>query len=147
MIHRIVGKFLKDSAAIRNRVGSRIYLERVPQDAPAGERLVISKISGERFYTLDNEADATNAIMEVACYADDPTRAESLWDLVRNRLSGYHGEVTYLSNGSDATTWISSTIIRDGMDVTDPNDASDKWKFGYSGDFSIYYHHAVPDHT
>lgn len=147
MIHRIVGKFLKDSAAIRNRVGSRIYFERVPQDAASGERLVISKISGERQYSLENEIGATNAVMEVACYADDPTRAESLWDLVRNRLSGYHGNVTYLSGGEDATTWISSTIIRDGMDVTDPNDASDKWKFGYSGDFSIYYHHAVPDHT
>ena len=147
MIHRIVGKFLRDSQAISTRVGTRIYFERVPQKAPGGERLVISKISGERFYTLENESDATNAIVEVACYADSTTAAESLFQLVRNRLSGYYGNVTYLSDGEEATTWISSTIVRDGIDVTDPDDASDQWRFGYSADFSIFYTQAVPDHA
>lgn len=153
MIHSIIGKFLHDSDAIRNRVsgpdGARIWPEHAPQvtKKKTGEHIVISDLGGDTLNTLENESEAANSVVQVACYSDSTTKAWSLWQLVRNRLSGYYGDVTYLEDGEEATTWISATVIRKAMDVTDPDDSSDTWKYGYSADFNVFYHQTVPDHT
>lgn len=147
MIHRIIRKLLYDSTSLRARVATRFYAEHAPERA-SGEYVIISEIGGEIFNSLENEIGTTNAIVQVDCYSTTTTKARELYEMVRNRMSGYRGDVTYPGlDGNDATDTVSITMLRKGMEVTDPSDASDDWKYGYSADFNVIYTHTIPTHT
>lgn len=147
MIHRIIGKYLRDSAEVRNRVGVQTYAEHAPERT-TGEHLIISEVSGDVINLLTNEAPKAHSMVQINCYADKAHKARELYELVRNRLSGFKGNVDYLDDdGTESTTLLEVQLVRKGMEITDPEDASDNWKYAYSADFSCYYTQTAPTHT
>lgn len=148
MIYRIIGKLLHDSAAIRDRVGTRIYFEHRPASDPlAGEYIVIRFISGAANNHLENEADCAEGDVQVDFYGQTVTDAERGYSLIRNRLSGFDAEVTYLgSDGAEASADVQCNLLRPGMLVSTPADASDQWAYQFSADFQVFYSQTVPTH-
>lgn len=149
MIERLLYAFLRDSEAVRDRVGGRIYAGHAPANTqgPVIILRVVSRIRDDK-YSLDNEIGVTESIVQVDCYDERPALAYELFELVRNRLSGYSGEVTHTAaNGSETTTFIlSATIMREGEIYESPQDASDQWINRYSADFRIFHTQTVPTH-
>lgn len=151
MIHRIIGKYLRDSDAIRDAVaecnGTGFFFERAPQNT-TGRHIIISEVTGSVFNALTNEIGTTASVVQVNAYGRTPAEARQLGQLCRNRLSGFAGNVDYLTDsGTEATAYISVTQQRKGIDITDPEDASDKWKYAHSADYLVFHPQTVPDHT
>lgn len=148
MIYRILYSLLNGSPDIRNRVGSRIYPERVPAGV-AGECIVISHISSEVESHLLNESDCAIPTMQIDFYSNSTSKAHSGYQLIRNLLSGYSGDVAHLSDdGGEETTHISScNLISPGMLEEEPADGSDQWIYSYSADFQIFHSQSVPTHA
>jgi len=156
MIYRLLYKLLHDSDDIRNRVGSRIFAENAPAprlDAykrPIPEEyIVLRNFSGSADYHLEAETDCANPTVQIDCHATPATAAESLYQLVRNRLSGFSGVVDVLGEGGteEEMTVHECRIIRPGMTVESPRDASDQWSYNHSADFEIYHSQSVPTLT
>lgn len=155
MIYRLIAKLLYESAAIRDRVHTRIHFERAPQHRPGEpigtieERIVIGGLGGSADYHLLAECDSANPVIEVACTSDSSTKANSLYELVRNRLSGYRGTVEVLDDlGIMQEIDVHEiTIVRLGMLVEQPADASDQAPYRCSGDFSVFHEQSVPTLT
>lgn len=151
MIHRVVGKFLNDSENVRNQLADTtpspgLYFERAPSGVE-GKHIIVSNISGQAFNHLTNEASVGNAILQINCYGKHTTQAEQLYQAVRNRISGYQGEVTFLTDdGTEDTVKIAVVMMRPGMEINDPEDASDEWSYGMSADFSVIYEQTAPTH-
>lgn len=138
MIERDARKFLKDSAAVRNAV-SGCYCGHA--EASASEKFIVLRdTSSVREYTLSNEAGLTQKTLQVDCYAETAHEAEEIFQVVRNRLSGYRGE---FGDGEVESVM----IISEGALPTEPEDGSDNWRHRYYADFSMRYRESVPTHT
>lgn len=148
MIYRILYSLLHGSADIRNRVGARIYPERVPAGVE-GECIVVSHVSSEVENHLQNESDCAIPTIQLDFYSNTVTTAESGYQLIRNLLSGFRGDVVHLgSDGEEETTHISGcNLIGPGMLEEEPADGSDQWIFSYSADFQIFHSQSVPTHA
>lgn len=147
MIYRILYRLLNDAEGIRNRVGTKIFAENAPQQT-RGEVIVLNRISETPDYHLAGESDCARSVVQVDFYAADPVAGEIGYQLIRNRLSGYSGEVSYLSDGAEATTRIhESRILRTNTLTDEPADASDKWVHRVSADFEIFWQQSVPTLT
>lgn len=149
MIERVLYAFLRDSEDIRNVVGSRIYAGYAPANTK-GPVIILRVISRSRQgkYSLQNETDVTEAVVQIDCYEERASLAFELFENVRKRLSGYYGEVTHVSStGEETTTYIhSATILREDAVYEVRQDASDKWIDRYSADFQIIHTQPVPTH-
>lgn len=141
MIERAVKDFLLDSATVRDRVAGRIFHSRAPQGIK-GELIVIRTINMEPVYTIQNEAGLEAHITQIDCYSDTPYKADTLGDLVRNRLSGYRGTI-----GNDAVLIEATEIINARSLEDQPEDSSDRWIFRHSADYRFYASKAIPTHT
>lgn len=139
MIEADLKTFFDGSAAIASIVASRIYASRIPQGV-SGAAIVLRNISPEHFNTLANEANVVRAVVQIDCYDSSATKADTLGEKVRNRLSGYRGD-------AGNTTIQSAVIIRDNASTDTPENKSDRWIHRRSLDFSIHYTQAVPTHT
>lgn len=148
MIHRILGKLLHDSAAVRDRVGERIYFEHAPAKTQ-GECIIIRHVSASANDHLSNESACAQPMVQIDFYADSSVRAHSGYEAVRNLLSGYSGEATFLGDdGDEETTRIyGCNLIRPGALVSEPRDASDRWRYRYSADFEVFHTQSVPTHV
>jgi hypothetical protein len=138
-IAKDIRDYLRDSAAIRDRVASRVY----PNKAPAGTRgetIILTEVTATRQYSLTNEIDQRSVLLQVDCYSDQAYKSESLFDLVRNRLSGHRGT-------AGSATIHGTRIIGEGASVEQPADSSDQWIHRYRGDFEFFHGVTAPDHT
>ncbi len=153
MIYRLLYKLLHESEAIRNRVGIRIFEENAPERRPTDpkeEYIVLHLISENPDYHLDGEVGTGDAVVQVDCHGSHTSKARSLYQLVRNRLSGYRGSVAdVLTDDGDLVSRdvCELTILRPGMIVGTPQDASDKWSYNCSTDISVFYEQSVPTLT
>lgn len=144
MIHRTLRDILRDSAAIRDRVDKGttnlggIYADYAPEDERP-EYIILTDVTTTHHYHLQNEANTRTSIIQVDCYSDRPDRAASLFELVRNLLSGRID----LDNGIQAI-WISGGL---GSLPEPPEDKSGKWIDRYSKDFSVIHVTDVPTHA
>ena len=146
MIYRLLYKLLHDSAAVRDRVGARIYAEHAPAEVQ-GACIIIRNLSGRAEAGLDGESDCAMPMIQVDCYDDSMTKAESLYQLVRNRMSWFRGSLSVLneSGGETEVDVHEASLIRPGAFIEAPRDASDRWSYRYSADFEVFYEQAVPD--
>jgi hypothetical protein len=155
MIYRIIGKLLHDSPAIRDRVASRIHFENAPAQDPRnptqtmGECIIIRHVSSAVNDHLQNESDCAQPTVQIDFYAESVSKAHSGYQAIRNLLSGYRGEATYLDDdGTEATTEIHGcNLIRPGALIEEPRDSSDKWRYRYSADFEVFHSQDVPTHV
>ena len=149
MIERVLYSFLRDSEAIRDKVGNRIFAG----NAPAGTKgaaiilKVLSRVRDDK-YTLQNEIGVTESIVQIDCYDERPALAYDLFEAVRNRLSGYYGTISHkAASGDETTTDIQSAVIlREGAIADAPQDGSDRWTSRHSADFRIIHSQPVPTH-
>lgn len=147
MIYRIIYSMLHGSDDIRNRVGARIFPERVPAGV-SGECIVISHISSEVENHLQNESDCAIPTIQVDFYSNTVTGAESGYQLIRNLLSGFLGSVNYLGgDGDEETTRVACNLVSPGMLEEEPADGSDQWIYSYSADFQVFHSQTVPTHV
>lgn len=147
MIYRILGKLLRDSADIRDRVATRIYFENAPAKTQ-GECIIIRNISGSVNNHLTNETGVAQPLVQIDFYAENASKAHSGYQLVRNLLSGYRGTATYLDDdGEESTAEIQGcNLVRPGALVQEPRDGSDQWSYRYSADFEVFHEQTVPTH-
>lgn len=147
MIYRILGKLMHDSAAIRNRVGSRIFFENAPAGTQ-GECIIIRHLSGTANAHLLNESDCAQPMVQIDFYADSSSKAHSGYQLIRERLSGFSGAASYLDDdGEEATADVFGVnLLRPGALVNEPRDASDKWSYRFTADFEVFHSQTVPSH-
>ena len=148
MIYRIIGRLLHESEAVRNLVADRIFFEVSPAKV-TGEFIVLSLTTTTVHNHLQNESDCAEPMVQVDFYAADASRAYSGFQAIHNRLSGFSGSVEYLADDGDYdTTRVSSCNLISHRSLTlRPEDASDKWRFRYSGDFQVFHSQAVPTHV
>lgn len=141
-------KLLHDSEEIRNRVATRIYAEHAPANSQ-GACIVLRHISGTAIDAVENETGLADNTMQVDFYDETITKCESGYQRIRNRLSGYRGEVDVLAeNGEEETITVTGVnLLRPGGLVESPQDASDKWSTRYSADFQIFHTQDVPTHV
>lgn len=145
MIYRLIYKLLFDCLEFRSRVGTRIFAEHAPANT-AGECCVIRIISGAAEYGLDSECDCARPMVQLDFYSENATKAESLYQIARNRLSGFYGSVDVLNaSGVEEPVDVSECLlIRPGALVDEPRDASDRWTHRWSADFDIVHSQSVP---
>jgi len=139
MIQKAIRTFLRDSNAVRDKVGTRIYSGSAPRGTN-GNYIILRIILAEHLYDLENEIGLRESVMQVDCYEETPTLADELGEVVRKRMSGYRGLA--------GDVFVQSTrIVRDSTAEVPPADASDKWIHLRSMDFSIYHDTAIPFHV
>lgn len=141
MLLTAIRDILKASTAIRDRVdlGVRfpgVYADHGPQ-AVRGEYIVLQDVSGDHSYGLGGEIGTLATIVQVNCFSYKSEKAQSLFMLVRNRLSGY----------SDSVIAEATIIGGLGSSPAPPVDNSDKWIYRYSKDFQIFHYESVPTLT
>lgn len=138
--------FLRDSAAVADLVGDRIEKQYPRQHIRFPYLVVIELDDSPPLYTLSGEADISNITVQIDAWARDTDdtrgalKARELADAVRNRLSGYRGEM------GDALVR-SVTMTRSTTLNEEPEDGSDRRPHRVSMDFEIKYYRAVPDFT
>ena len=138
MIERTLRDILKASDAVKNRVDGRIYAGNAPQGV-RGECVVLDDVTDEHYYHLFNEADLRSSIVQVDCYAEKSYDARTLFEVIRNVLSGRQD----LDNAIQSCTIVGGV----GSIVEEPEDRSDRWFYRYSKDFQVMHVESVPTHT
>lgn len=145
MILRHVRDYLRDDAEIRDRVDGGadypgIYAGSVPQ-GHQGECIVLQSVYVQHNYQLGGEVSDRESQAQITCYSDNAARAESLSELVRDRLSGFRG-----SMGDKSPTTVKTCIILNdiGGDTENPTDDSDKFVHAYTTEYKIIHTTAVP---
>lgn len=156
MIYRLLGKLMYDSPDIRDRVSNRIYFEYAPElksipEANRGPCIIIRNFSGQAETHLQNECNCAQPMVQIDCYDTTATKARSLYELVRLRLSGYGAttvEDVLDDDGDEVDIHVSAIILRrPGMYVEEPRDGSDKWSHRYTADFEVFHSQTVPTHV
>jgi hypothetical protein len=148
MTYRLIFVLLYESPNVRDRVATRIFAENAPEGTQ-GECIIVRNLSGSAEMHMQGETDCAMPTIQIDCYAESALRAESLWQLVRNRLSGYSGSVSVLdSEGIEQAVVVSEFALRrPGHIIDEPHDGSDKWTYRYSGDFEVFHSQSVPTLT
>jgi len=148
MIVRQLRDYLRDDADIVSRVDEGtdrpgIYAGTVPEKH-RGECIVLQAINANHNYSLGGEVADRLSRLQITTYSDNAVRAESLMELVRNRLSGYRG-----SMGDSSPTTVKTCIIENnvGSGVEDPQDSGDKFGHSYTVDYKIIHTTEVPTLT
>lgn len=139
MIEQYFRDFLSGDADITHRVADRIRPGRLRQ-ADRGDAIVLQEVSRNPAYALSGEAGKHDVVLQVKCYSDTPEGAYSLADLVRNRMSGYRGNI----GQQDERQVESVRIIASGADEESLDDASDQYRFSCRWDFALFVTESIP---
>jgi hypothetical protein len=154
--YRLLGKMLYDSAAIKHRVSTRIYFEYAPElkSIPVDQRgdcLILRKLSSTPETHLQNECDMAMPMYQIDSYSSSQTKAESLHELVRNRLSGFGPslvEDVLDSEGIESDVWVSAIVLESDYGyIEQPRDASDKWTHRFVALYKVFHSQPVPTHA
>lgn len=148
MIERAIRSFLLDAEDVRTVVGSRVYAGFAPAGVK-GPYMILNRIAYARNYYLQNEIPVAVVTLQMDVYESTQAKAWDLWEVIRNRMSGYYGEMSYVdTNGGESTYYVhEATIERDNFLFAAPTDASDKWTTAYSADWRISHTQLMPTHS
>lgn len=149
MIYRILYSLLHESANIRDKVGTRIWAENAPAGEPPKKDepyLVLKNFSGSAESHMAGESDCAMPMIQIDCHDKTANLAEQLYQRVRNRVSGFRGTVDVVDDDSIPTTVAIHEIklLRPGMTIESPQDASDRWSYNHSADFDVFHEQSVP---
>ncbi len=155
MIYRLLGKLMYDQPDIRNRVGSRIWFENQPEfnKLAADQRgacIIIRAISERSETHLQNECDMAQPMVQIDAYDENPTKADSLNELIRLLLSGYGpATVSVLDSSGDETDVFVSSIVKQsgGMATEEPVNGSDRWVYRRFSVYEVFHSQSVPTHA
>ena len=141
MIEKTLRDLLRNIAEIRDRVDKGtidrpgIYADNAPQGENP-EYIVLKDVTTIHSNSLQNEVNARFSIVQIDCYSTNAYRARTLFELVRNAISGLHD----LANG------IQAVMIVGGLGTlpVSPKDASDRWVHRFSKDFQVIHETVIP---
>lgn len=88
--------FLLDDTDIQALVSNRIYPDFLPEGRPV-PAIVYQLFMTDRPYHLGGQATLVAPRIQLSCWSDDPDERATLAELVRNRISGYQGNLGGLS--------------------------------------------------
>lgn len=145
MIEQAIRDLLRDTAAIRNRVDKGanfpgIYASTVP-DKHRGECIVVVDVTSEDAIHLGGEVGNRVTILQTTVFAENSSKAYSLAELIRLRISGFRG----IAGDQDPVT-IQSCLIQPGggSDQEEPMDSSDRWTCSYTRDYAVRFVTSIP---
>lgn len=140
MIHKTLRDILRGTAAIRDRVDNGanspgIYADNAPRNNTCKEYIVLSDVSANHSYSLSGEIGIRETIVQCDCYAETPERAYTLFELIRDRISGNPGHAD-----------IDSCLIIGGLgaDPTPAKGGQNTWVYRYSKDFQVFHFETIP---
>lgn len=138
--------FLNTSVNIANMIEGRIEYEYVRQNTAYPHILLRVIDDSPPLYHLGGEPDISNAAVQLDCYAKDETgpngayNAEKLSSYVRNRISGYRGDM--------GDTRIQSCTLTNSSPFDEEPEAGEQGRVHrVTMNFEIKYYRAVPDFT
>lgn len=142
---------LSGSADIADAVGERIYPDAIPQESrdSTGVRrtlfpaIVLTELSGDIAYSLAGEAGRHTTQVQLDIYTDGAggrQSANTLSELVRNRVSGYRGQ---FGTGCYGTGY----VLRPATNIQVPTDAGEHARYRVSLDLEIHHTADRPDLT
>jgi hypothetical protein len=147
VIYRLGYKLLYDGADVRDRVATRIYAGQAPGGV-AGEHIVMKVVGSQIHNHLTNEAAIGERMLQVSFFADTAVKAESGFELVRLRMSGFDDELEMLDPAGETRNYsIQANLVAANDQVSSPQDASDRWAHQHSGDFQVFFEQDVPTHV
>jgi hypothetical protein len=146
---------MHDQADIRSRVGTRIWFENQPAfNTLAAEQkgacIIIRNFSGSAETHLQNESSMAMPMVQIDAYDSSVSKAHSLYQLIRNLLSGYGPETVSVLNddGEEESVRVDAIILRrPGMYTEEPRNGGDVWTHRYTGDFEIFHSQSAPTHA
>ena len=109
---------MKDEASINDEVEGRIHPVRNIAASAGKKRIVVRRISGPRFMTLNGPSGLANPRIQVQCWAPQYTEAKSLAALVRLWLDGFRGDMSGIT--------VNALEIEDDIDVDEPSAGLDQ---------------------
>lgn len=132
---------LAGSVEVHDEFGTNIYEARIPQNVVYTSALVITIVSQQPEYYLGGEVGTHISQVQIDIWSDGKrgaVHANRLSELVRNRLSGYRGE---LGEGCFCNH---ARIIRYDSTAPEPVDGSNVHRRRVSMDFEIIHTASVP---
>ncbi len=153
MIEDTIITYLKGFTDLTERVGDKFFLLRAPRmhfDSSGREMdmrppyIVISRVGGDTGQQLGGETGAAQAILQFTAWASDPNgpkEADTVFELIRDKLSGYRGTVGGVLISEATLLGEPSTYAEE------PEDDSDDWFCAVTGDFQITHSRPVPTHA
>ena len=138
--------YLRDSDTLNRKVLGRFEYGYARQGTEY-PYIVLSEIDDQPVYHVAGESDISRLTIQVDCWARDEgdmpsgkRQAREIADAVRNRVSGYRGDM-----GDSRVR--SVTMIRNTPLDEPPQDGSHYRRHRVSMDFDILYYRLVPDFT
>lgn len=140
MIEFGLAAYLKTKSAVTNRVSERIYNARRPQKSKVkGPAITINRMSVNRFYPLQQEADAAAPIIRIDIWAKGANAEQEVFRVfedIRSVISSYRGMM-------GKQECLGCTILNESQDADASSDGSDDWDFTYGMDVRITYRQAT----
>lgn len=123
---------LSSEATITAISGTRVYVQRAPQNA-AFPHIIITQMSSDENGTLDGGSGQLRFLdFDIDCKAKSSVTAESLGNAVRTYIDDY--------SGTAGTFTIGAVIVNDESDDYEPpQDGSDVGVFVVTLDLTIHY--------
>jgi hypothetical protein len=123
---------LSSEATITAISGTRVYVQRAPQNA-AFPHIIITQMSSEENTTLDGGSGQLRFVdFDIDCKAKSSVTAESLGNAVRTYIDDY--------SGTAGSYTIGAVLINDESDDYEPpQDGSDVGVFVVTLDLTIHY--------
>lgn len=126
--------FLLADAAIAAIVGQRVHPIRMPQ-GQKGTSIVYLRISGVGDHVMSGPTRIARPRFQIDCWAEAPGAADSLANLVKERLDGYQGAWTYGSDSPPTSIDILGVFFENEREGYD----SDNEMYSVSRDYYVWY--------
>lgn len=133
-IRTALRNFLLADSGIAAIVVDRIRPVRMPQGVKDAT-IVYLRISGTGDHIMSGPTRIARPRFQIDCWAQTPAIANSLADLVKERLDGYQGAWTYGSNSPPTSIDILGVFFENERDGYD----SDNEMFSVSRDYFIWH--------
>lgn len=103
--------YMKTRTAITDIVGSRIYFQKLPQEAEF-PLLVSNRISTTRTYSHSGDSNMTTPRIQYSCFAETYAAAKDLAEQIVSEMSGF--------KGTAGSSTIYSSFVENELDMLDP---------------------------
>lgn len=90
-IRRAAAARLLADAAIKSRVGTRVYRGRMPENLKP-PHIIVWLLRNERPYDQDGYTGLSEALLQISCFSYDPDEAMDIANLVKESMESWPAE-------------------------------------------------------
>ncbi len=110
-VEKDIRTYMGTRTAITDIVGSRIYAQKLPQEATFPS-LVYNRVSTQRTYSHSGDSSLTTPRIQYSCFAETYEDAKDLAEQIVSEMSGF--------KGTAGTATIYSTFVESELDMIGP---------------------------